>query len=122
MEPTVPAAWDPSLDALVTAPAHHRLLFENAHVRVLDTRIPPGDMVPVHTHCWPATHYVLGISHFVRRDAAGTVLVDTRAGAQLPAPGTTIWGEALGPHTLENVGDQPIHIISTELKTPGARG
>ena len=31
--------WDESLDALAAAPAHHRLVFENAHVRVLDTRI-----------------------------------------------------------------------------------
>ncbi len=90
MDAPLSGDWDPSLDALVAAPRHHRLLFENAHVRVLDTRIPPGDTVPVHTHCWPATHYVLASSHFVRRDAAGTVLVDTRAGATLPAPGATI--------------------------------
>ena len=113
-----PMAWDPALDALVAAPAHHRLLFENAHVRVLDTRIPPGDTVPVHTHRWPAAHYVLGISHFVRRDAAGAVMVDSRTGVSLPAPGATFWGDALGPHSLENVGDQLIHIISTELKAP----
>lgn len=118
---TADSAWDPALDALVAAPAHHRLLLENAHVRVLDTRILPGETVPVHLHRWPATHYVLGISHFVRRDAAGTVLVDSRALPRLPEPGTTFWGDALGPHTLENVGSTPIHVVSTELKAVGAR-
>jgi quercetin dioxygenase-like cupin family protein len=46
--------WEESLDALSAAPAQHRLLFENAHVRVLDTRIAPGERTPVHTHRWPA--------------------------------------------------------------------
>jgi len=34
--------WPDSLDAPVVAPRKHRLVFENAHVRVLDTRIAPG--------------------------------------------------------------------------------
>ena len=67
--------WDHSLDALVAAPAQHRLLFENAHVRVIDTRIAPGEQTPVHTHRWPAIHYVVSWSEFVRRDAAGWVFV-----------------------------------------------
>ncbi len=33
------ASWPEALDALVAAPEHHTLLFENATVRVLDTRI-----------------------------------------------------------------------------------
>ena len=109
--------WDEALDALVAAPAQHRLVFENAHVRVLDTRIGPGERTPVHTHCWPALHYVLRWSDFVRRDAAGVVLVDTRTsrgGAPVPE---ALWGEALTPHSLENVGPAPLHIISTEVKS-----
>jgi hypothetical protein len=109
--------WDESLDALVAAPAHHRLLFENAHVRVLDTRIAPGERTPVHTHRWPAAHYVLGWSDFVRRDSAGTVLVDTRVTNGGRTPPQALWGEALAPHSLENVGATTIHIISTEIKS-----
>ena len=66
--------WDDSLDALVAAPAQHRVIFENAHVRVLDTRIRPGERTPIHTHRWPAVHYVVTWSDFVRRDAAGAVV------------------------------------------------
>ena len=42
-------SWPPALDALVAAPEHHTLLFENSTVRVLDTRILPGGRTPVHT-------------------------------------------------------------------------
>jgi hypothetical protein len=70
--------WPASLDALVAAPRQHHLLLENERVRVLDTRIEPGDTTPIHTHQWPAVHYVLSWSAFVRRDAFGNVLVDTR--------------------------------------------
>jgi quercetin dioxygenase-like cupin family protein len=51
--------WPDELDALVAAPAHHKLLFENERVRVLETRIAAGDRTPVHTHRWPAALYIL---------------------------------------------------------------
>jgi ribosomal protein S18 acetylase RimI-like enzyme len=108
--------WEEALDALVAAPAQHRLLFENAFVRVLDTRIAPGERTPLHTHRWPAAHYIISWSDFVRWDANGSVLVDSRT-----APGSTppeaLWGDALAPHSLENVGVVLLHIISTELKS-----
>ena len=46
--------WPDELDALNAAPHHHTLLFENEFVRVLDTRVPPGETVPLHTHHWPS--------------------------------------------------------------------
>ena len=109
---------DDALDALVAAPGQHRLVFENDRVRVLDTRIAPGERTPVHTHRWPAAHYVLSWSDFVRRDAEGKVLVDTRATGPRTAP-EAMWGEPLAPHSLENVGTTAIHIISTEVKGAG---
>lgn len=108
--------WPDSLDALVAAPSQHRLVFENAHVRVLDTVIGPGERTPVHTHRWPAAHYVLSWSDFVRRDADGTTLLDTRTPGVRPAA-EALWGEPLPPHSLENVGSVPLRIISTELKS-----
>lgn len=109
--------WDDSLDALVAAPLQHRLILENAQVRVLDTRIAPGERTPVHTHRWPAVHYVVSWSEFVRRDAAGAVLLDTRTAGSRTVP-QALWGEPLAPHSLENVGALPLHIISTEVKAP----
>lgn len=108
-------AWPDELDALQAAPAHHTLLMENDRVRVLDTRIPPGETTPLHTHRWPAVLYVLSGAHFVRRGADGRVLVDSRAAAA-PATGISVWSPPLPPHTLENVGDRVIHVINVELK------
>lgn len=104
-----------SLDALIAAPKHHRLLLENEYVRVLDTRIAPGDTVPLHTHRWPAVHHVISWSDFVRRDEKGAVQADTRGKPAVPA-GTVLWSGPLGPHTLENVGSAELHVVSTELK------
>jgi len=110
-----------SLDALVAAPAFHRLLFENDDVRVLETRIGPGETVPVHTHRWPSVLYTLAAGHVVRRDDAGRVLGDTRATDTLPEPGAVVWIAAMPPHTVENVDSSEIRLLNVELKR-GASG
>jgi hypothetical protein len=109
--------WPASLDALVAAPDSHRLLFENDAVRVLETRIAPGQTTQLHTHRWPGILYVLSFGHFVRRDAEGRVLVDTRDGGPLPQPGAAIWTDSLPPHTLENVDASEVHVIGVEVKS-----
>lgn len=105
-----------SLDALVAAPDHHALLLENDEVRVLDTRVGPGEIVPVHAHVWPGIVYVVSMGHFIRRHRDGTVVADTRDSASLPSNGTAIWTPALPPHSLENVSTSEICAIHVELK------
>ena len=112
-----PWPWPASLDALTAAPETHRELFESDTLRVLETRIRPGETTRVHTHRWPGVLYVLSFDHFVRRDAHGVSLVDTRAAGTLPEPGTALWSDTLGPHTLENVGTADLHVIGIELKS-----
>ena len=112
--------WPDSLDAVIAAPAHHRLILENERVRVLDTRIAAGDTVPVHTHRWPAVYYSIQFSHFIRRDQDGNVTFDSRQPNETAPPrGTANFFEFLPPHSVENVGDAEIHLISIEIKTPG---
>ncbi len=105
------------LDALSAAPGQHRLLLENEQVRVLDTRIAPGEQTPLHTHAWPGVLYVRSWSDFVRRDADGRVLVDSRTMAAKPAAGTALWAPALGLHSAENVGDAELHVLAVEVKS-----
>jgi hypothetical protein len=115
-----PWPWPADLDAVRAAPRHHLLILENERVRVLDTRIDPGETVPVHTHRWPAVYHVYSWSDFVRRDADGKVLLDTRGRpppASLPA---VVWSEPLPPHSLENVGAADLHVVSVEMKDRAA--
>jgi len=108
--------WSAALDALSAAPRHHTLLLENDRVRVLDTRIPPGDLVPVHTHRRPSVLYVLSWSDFIRRDASGTVVLDSRAAGSAGSPPSVLWSEAPPPRSLEDVGAVEVRIISVEIK------
>ena len=105
-----------SLDALIAAPQHHKLLFENEFVRVLETRIPPGETTAIHTHRYPASNYILSWSDFLRLDDKGNVMLDTRTLAKKPGPGAASWVDALPPHSLQNIGTEDIHVISVEQK------
>lgn len=108
--------WPDSLDALTAAPEFHKLLFENERVRVLEVRIGPGEFVPVHTHRWPGTAYVVSASDFLRRDGEGKLLFDSRTAGPPPATPSTQWIDPLPPHSVENVGNAEIVLITTELK------
>jgi hypothetical protein len=111
-------SWPDSLDALIAAPAHHSLLLEDHRVRVLRTSIPPGDVVPLHTHRWGGIAYVESSCHFVRRDERGNVLFDSRQVGELPVAPFVQWLQPLPPHTVENLGTAEISILIVEIKQP----
>ena len=108
--------WPASLDAMAAAPDHHEILLENDRVRVLDSLVRPGESTPVHTHRWPSILYILGFSDFVRKDADGNVIFDSRAVESKPQPGSVIWSGSLAPHSVTNLGQTDIRVISMELK------
>ena len=110
--------WPDSLDAVRAAPEYHRILFENEQVRVLEVRIKPGQIVPVHTHRWPAAVYVLSASDFIRRDENENLLFDSRTAEPPPTTPAVEWTGPLPPHSVENIGSTEIHLITTELKEP----
>jgi hypothetical protein len=111
-----PGPWPANLDALAAAPDQHTVLLENDAVRVLDTRLRAGDRTPVHTHQWPSVLYVLSWSDFVRCDATGDVLIDSRTFSVKPVDGATLWSDALPPHSAQNVGSRELRVIAVELK------
>lgn len=43
-----PSTWDPALDAVVAAPKHHKVVFENERLRVLEVTLEPNDEEPIH--------------------------------------------------------------------------
>ena len=106
----------PGLDAMLAAPDHHEILLENDKVRVLDTRLAPGEQTPVHMHEAAAALYVMSWSDFVRRDADGNIMVDSRSWDHRPAIGEALWLPPLPPHSIENVGTAELRLIAVELK------
>jgi hypothetical protein len=114
--------WRDSLDALVAAPAYHSKLLENEQVRVLHTLIPPGAIVPLHTHRCGGAAYLLSWSDFVRRDQDGKVLVDSRSDSAPPSIPCAQWTDPLPPHTVENVGGSVLSIVLVELKSTSVEG
>ena len=108
--------WPDSLDAIIAAPKHHRLVLENEYVRVLEVRIPAGETVPMHTHCWPSVLHLMQWADFIRRDEHGSLVLDTRT---LPAAAKVTgiaWAEPLVPHTVENVDSVDFLGIAVEVK------
>jgi hypothetical protein len=74
------------------------------------------------THRWPNVQYVLSSTDFVRRDADGEVLFDSRSGNERPEASAALWSEPLPPHSVENVGDNELCVIMVELKVPREDG
>jgi len=108
--------WFDPLDAVTAAPQHHRVIFENEQVRVLDTRIAPGDTTPVHTHRWPSVVYTLQTGDFLRVSAADCSVIDTRSAPIIIELDTPKHLPPLTPHSVKNVGDTEMRAITVELK------
>jgi hypothetical protein len=109
--------WPDSLDALMAAPRYHKLLMEDERVRVIHTRVPAGETVPLHTHRWPSVLVILSWSECVRRDQEGEVTYDARNDAAPPLLDSASWYPPLPPHTLENIGTREISTINVEMKS-----
>ena len=54
IDQTDPLQWDPKLDAVIAAPANHKVLFENDRLRVLEVILQPDEEEPTHHHRWPS--------------------------------------------------------------------
>ena len=107
-------SWPASLDALVAAPRHHCKIFENDHVRVLETWIPRGETVPVHTHRWPGVLLLQSWSEHVGRDETGKIIFESREAGPPPDVASVVWCEP--PHSVENVGEADLRVLRIELK------
>jgi hypothetical protein len=107
-----PAALD-ATDAVTAAPLSHKVLIDNADVRVLDVMVPPHTKEPMHTHVWPSVMYVYQNS---------TIRYSTPGNAGEPSVPPANWKPAPrllkpeGLHSVENLGDTPYHAIRVEFK------
>jgi hypothetical protein len=102
-----------SLDALLSAPKTHRLLFENAYVRILESRIEPGESVPLHTHLWDSISVILQGSRFVGIDHEGNMIEEKLEVGIERLKGDTSDSTL---YTYTNVGPDSYHSIAFEIK------
>jgi quercetin dioxygenase-like cupin family protein len=104
-------------DALIASPANHKVLYENADVRVLEVSSQPHTQEAMHTHSRPSVMYTdsQGAGKYMTPD---NPQVWVRAGD----PNFKFKIVALGPeglHATANLGDVPFHAIRVEFKHPG---
>ena len=121
-DPADPATWDPEFDAVAAAPDHHKVIFENDKLRVLEVTLEPDDEEPLHHHRWPSV-FVLDSIH-------GDVHDVSPAGERLPPSRDVMqaiekWdGKSslvvhMAPQPLGRVmnsGDKTVHGIRIEIK------
>ena len=105
-----------SLDALAASAEHHKLLFEDDRVRVIDTRIAPGERTAVHTHRYPSILYIVSTGVFLRYDGDGKVITDSRTMPPQVAPSAFRF-PPMPPHSVENIGTTLLHLVNVEFKT-----
>jgi quercetin dioxygenase-like cupin family protein len=86
----------------------HKVLIDNADVRVLDVHLPPGQKVAMHSHPANVTYFVTDAKFKVTTPDGKTVERDSTAGQAR-------WSDA-ATHSIENVGTNEVHLVQTELK------
>lgn len=110
-------------DAVRAAPDQHRVLFEDAHVRVLEIILPPLAVEPVHIHALPSViHGDTGGDRGARFAYIQYVMEEGRfreisRSEVIPTPGVrTVWSPPEGPHAIANIGPVPVRFLRTEIK------
>ena len=97
------------LDVLKVIPENYTLLFENAFVRVIEARVPPGAEEKPHRH-------LRGVSICMTEyTVESRILPDGPWVRSDRQHGTVYWSES-SLHVLRNVGKTTSHTIRVELK------
>jgi len=107
-----PAAGLPATDAVNVHDPNMTVALENAYVRVLSVKIPPGEREPWHTHTWPAVVVYFGLPASVRYTADGQKI----ARAELKTLQVSFDPNGQPPHSIENAGSFPYQAYRVELK------
>ncbi len=99
-----------NIDGLKSSPSNFKLLLENQYVRVLEYTLKPGEKDTPHTHPAKSSYIVSGGEIKVYLENGETLLFDEKAG-------TADWGEYVGKHSVENIGNTTVIIVLTEIKS-----
>jgi hypothetical protein len=96
-------------DAVTAAPGSHRVIFENALVRVLEVTMPPaGNTEPMHHHHWPGFFLdwdTGGKTPHIRYHQPGDKVIDVQSSDTPVHPGrwSVHWMKPEPMHAIETV-------------------
>jgi beta-alanine degradation protein BauB len=99
-----------NIDGLKASPANFKLLLENEHVRVLEYTLKPSEKDTPHTHPAKSSYIVSGGKIKVYLENGETLIFNEKAG-------TADWGDYVGKHSVENIGNTTVTIVLTEIKS-----
>jgi hypothetical protein len=104
-------------DGVSVAPSSHKVLFENADIRVLDVTVAAHTREPWHTDARPAVMYIMTAS-----SAKYMTPEDPNPDPSVPSARFKTFvahlDQAEALHAVENVGDSAFHAIRVEFKHP----
>ena len=98
-------------DVVQVAGDSHKVILENAQVRVLAVSLKPGQKAPLHAH--PAN-----VSYVLSDGKLRITLADGKTVDKEPKAGTASWSEAV-THAVENIGTSDFTQVQIELKNAG---
>jgi len=110
----VPTGTALAQDAAVVAKDHYKVLVDNAHVRVVENVLKPGEKDATHTH--PA-----GWFYVTKPGTMKVVHADGKVETWHAKAGEQGWMEAEGPHTSENVGKTTMGFVLVEVKSAATK-
>ena len=97
------------LDPLIVAGDTHKLVLENAFVRVIESKVPAGKLEAKHKHPHGLTVYLANYKIEQKTFPDGKVTQHERK------LGMVNWSESV-VHEVRNIGKTPSHAIRIELK------
>jgi quercetin dioxygenase-like cupin family protein len=90
----------------------HQVVFSNKYVRVIDARVPVGDVTLYHTHS--EDNVPIAISGGRMR----TQVLDKEPTESTIQTGGIWWAKASYTHQITNIGDTPLRFIDAEILAP----
>ena len=100
--------WSSAQDVVQVGGGTHKVLLENAQVRVLAVKIKAGEKVPMHSH--PAS-----VSYVLSDGKLRITLADGKSVGKEPKAGAATWSDAV-THAVENIGTGEFTQVQIELK------
>ena len=119
------AGWPDSLDAVISAPGNHKVIYENDKIRILEITGAPYVFEPIHTHKWPSVMWSANANfakaHLIYYNygfdpVKKTYFIKDSILEQGPPANKGFPIPAEGPHAVKNLSDIEILAYRVEFK------